>query len=301
MATTAIIRQSPRRGALHAVEQIQAGPEWFASWFDSDHYHRLYAARDDREAIRFLDELTTRLDLAHGAAVVDLGCGAGRHAAYLGTRGFDVTGIDLSARSLVRARLRNAPNVRFVRQDMREAFGAKRYDAVLSLFTSFGYFEEAADNLKVLCNVSSALKPGGVFVLDYLNPAYAEARLVPEETVRRTGVTYAVTRWSTADAIFKRILIYEDGRVRPLEFVERVAKLTIEDFRFMFLLCGLEVEGQFGSYDLDAFGTTRSPRQILVARKMDGLGYLRERCLRMRLNVSGVMPRYDASIDCGTR
>ncbi len=276
-------------------------PEWFATWFDSAHYHQLYADRDDREASQFLDRLTARLQIPQRLEVLDLGCGAGRHAAYLGTRGFRVTGIDLSSQSLARATLRQAPNVRFVRQDMRQPFGAREYGLVLSLFTSFGYFEEPADNLKVLCNVASALKPGGVFVLDYLNPAYAEARLVREETVRRPGVTYAIARWSTADAIFKRILIQEDGRVRPFEFVERVAKLTMEDLRFMFVLCGLEVEERFGTYGLDAFDPETSPRQILIARKMDGLGYLRDRCLRMRLNVSGVMPRYEASIDCGTR
>jgi len=54
--------------------------EWFASWFDSSHYHKLYAHRDETEAARFLDELIARLRPRHGARVLDLGCGAGRHS-----------------------------------------------------------------------------------------------------------------------------------------------------------------------------------------------------------------------------
>ena len=70
--------------------------EWFESWFDSPHYHRLYAYRDDTEAARFLDELIARLGLRRGARALDLGCGAGRHSKYLASKGFQVTGMDLA-------------------------------------------------------------------------------------------------------------------------------------------------------------------------------------------------------------
>ena len=75
-------------------------PEWFASWFDSEHYHRLYANRDQHEAGAFVDRLIERLDPAPGAAMLDLGCGSGRHSLSLAAHGFQVTGIDLSAASL---------------------------------------------------------------------------------------------------------------------------------------------------------------------------------------------------------
>ena len=66
------------------------GSEWFAGWFDSVHYHKLYAHRDDAEAARFLDALTTRLRPGSGARALDLGCGAGRHSRYLASKGLRV-------------------------------------------------------------------------------------------------------------------------------------------------------------------------------------------------------------------
>ncbi len=287
--------------AAVAVAADVAKPEWFTSWFDSEYYHQLYAGRDDAEAAAFLDRLVARLAPPSSAEILDLACGAGRHSAYLGAKGFQVTGIDLSAASIVRARARRAPNARFATQDMRQPFGNHAYDYVVSLFTSLGYFDDPAENLTVLRNVATALKPGGTLVVDYLNVRHAERRLVPEETVERNGTVFRISRWSDDEAFFKRIVVQRDGAARPLQFEERVAKLSLADFSFMFALCGFEIEQRFGDYELSPYDAEQSPRLILVARKMDGLGYLRERFLRMRLNVSGVMPRYEASIPCGTR
>ena len=287
--------------AAVAVAAHVSKPDWFASWFDSQYYHQLYAGRDDGEAAAFLDRLVTRLEPPSGAAILDLACGAGRHSAYLGAKGFQVTGIDLSAASIARARARHAPNACFVTQDMRQSFGDQGYDYVVSLFTSLGYFDELAENLTVLKNVAMALKPGGTLVVDYLNVRHAEGRLVPHETVERDGTVFRISRWSDDEAFFKRIVVQPRGTAQPLQFEERVAKINLADFSFMFALCGLEIEQRFGDYELSPFDAEQSPRLILVARKMDGLGYLRERFLRMRLNVSGVMPRYEASIPCGTR
>ena len=86
-------------------------PEWFEAWFDSPHYHQLYVHRDTAEAVTLVDRLIDRLQPAPGARVLDLGCGAGRHSRALAARGFDVTGLDLSAQSLARARRSETPNL----------------------------------------------------------------------------------------------------------------------------------------------------------------------------------------------
>jgi len=240
--------------------------EWFASWFDSSHYHALYAHRSDAEAARFIDRLVEREGLAEGAAVLDLGCGAGRHARRLASHGFDVTGLDLSAESLRRARPSESATLRFVRQDMRRPFGADRFDHILNLFTSFGYFEDVADHLAVVQNIAAALRPGGSVVIDYLNVRSAERHLNPEEVAERDGATYRISRWSDAAHIHKRIVI-DDGHGTPAEFAERVARLGIDDFRFMFALCGLSVQHTYGDYALSSFDADVSPRLIVVGRK----------------------------------
>src|SRR5262245_27604213 len=110
--------------ASHVASGLSRTADWFSSWFDSAHYHQLYARRDDEEAAGLIDRLIERDVLMPGSSVLDLGCGAGRHSKYLACRGFDVTGIDLSAESLKRARAGEAANLRFLRQDMRLPFRA---------------------------------------------------------------------------------------------------------------------------------------------------------------------------------
>jgi SAM-dependent methyltransferase len=242
-------------------------PEWFASWFDSAHYHRLYANRDGAEAARFLDQLLERGHLTRAARVLDLGCGSGRHAHYLASKGFDVTGLDLSAESLDRARADAPSNARFIRQDMRLPFRTCPFNHVLNLFTSFGYFADPADNVSVIHNVASSLKEEGTLILDYLNVHQAVNSLRPDETVERGEVAYRITRWADADDIFKRIVVEDPALERPLVFVERVARLTVDDFRFMFAVCGLAIETVYGDYSLGAFDEADSRRLILIARK----------------------------------
>jgi SAM-dependent methyltransferase len=235
--------------------------------------------------------------------MLDLGCGTGRHARRLAANGFDVTGLDLAADSIRVASLSEHARLRFARHDMRVPFGSGVFDCVLNLFTSFGYFETAEEHLAVVRNVSRSLKTGGRLVLDYLNVQRAEAELIPCETIERDGIRYQITRWASAAHIFKRIAIGEAAG-SAINFVEQVAKFSVEDFRMMFALYGMTLEQTYGDYGLGAFDAVTSPRLVMVARKTgaarDG-DYLRERFLRMRLSVSGEIPRYDASIFCGTR
>ena len=261
---------------MHArttTQEVPDKPEWFASWFDSPHYQALYAHRDAGEAAQFIDRLIERHCLTPGSRVLDLGCGTGRHSRYLASRGFDVTGLDLSAQSLRQARLNEVPNLRFVRQDMRLPFRSCPFDHVLNLFTSFGYFEDPADHLSVVGNITASLKSGGTLVLDYLNADSANTRAATEEVIEREDTVYRLFRWRDGANIYKRIVI-ENGHAAPLEYVERVARLSLADFRFMFALYGLCIEATYGDYTLAPFDAAISPRLILVAgkarREIDG-------------------------------
>ncbi len=144
---------------------------WFKQWFDSSFYHQLYANRDEKEAAAFIDELINELRPAADSRMLDLGCGSGRHSKYLGSKGFDVTGIDLAASSIRQAKRSETGKLRFYRHDMRIPFGRNAFDIVFNFFTSFGYFDDPSEDLKVVNNIYSALKPGGVLVMDYINSA----------------------------------------------------------------------------------------------------------------------------------
>jgi SAM-dependent methyltransferase len=285
--------------AATAARATTRRSEWFETWFDSFHYHKLYAYRDDAEAARFLGELIGRLEPRRGARVLDLGCGAGRHSKYLASAGLEVTGMDLSAGSIREAKTSERPGLRFLQHDMRVPFGRNAFDYVFNFFTSFGYFEEPDEHLAVVRNMATSLRPGGRLVLDYLNVQYAEARRTPDEVKEIDGITYRLTRWTDARHFFKRIVV-EDGTGEPLEYVERVARFTLADFEYMLAPHDLSIEEVLGDYRLGPYDSQTSPRMILVARKSGtgiGADYLRDRFFRMRLSVSGETPRYDASMN----
>ena len=246
--------------------KIGNNANWYKKWFDSAFYHQLYSNRSEKEATDFIDALMDELNPPPNATMLDLGCGAGRHAKWLAAKGFDVTGLDLAASSIRTAKKYEKAKLRFARQDMREPFGKNRFDYVFNFFTSFGYFKNDEDNHNVIRNICDALKPGGLLVLDYLNVAWSEERLVAEETKEIDGIIYHISRWTDERFFYKKIAI-EDMPAGHSEFVEQVAKFDLNDFDYMFEQNGLKLEKVYGDYRLNEYGSSESPRMILLAKK----------------------------------
>lgn len=108
------------------------------------------------------------LGLKPGDRVLDVPCGAGRHALELAKRGALVLGVDKTQSYLTAARKAGArqPRARFVQGDMRRLPFRGEFDAAMNLWTSFGYFARFSDDMKVLKGVARSLKPGGRFLID---------------------------------------------------------------------------------------------------------------------------------------
>jgi SAM-dependent methyltransferase len=240
---------------------------WYKHWFDSSFYHQLYANRNEKEAADFIDNLINELDLPANAPVLDLGCGAGRHAKQLCEKGFSVTGLDLSAASIWRARKMENDRLRFLKHDMRVPFGFNCFDAVFNFFTSFGYFTDNSENSTVIRNVSNSLKPGGIFVMDYLNPVVASKKLVPFEMKEIDGVFYKIERTEDEDFFYKKITIGAEGMSEPMVHVEQVRKFSLFDLDCLFRVNGLKLKEVFGDYGLGEFRREDSGRMILVGEK----------------------------------
>jgi SAM-dependent methyltransferase len=238
---------------------------WFKQWFDSSFYHQLYANRDEQEAASFIDELVNELQPAPGSKMLDLGCGNGRHSKYLASKGFDVTGLDLAASSIRQAKRWETEKLHFYRHDMRVPFGRNTCDYVFNFFTSFGYFDDPSDDRKVVNNIYSALKPGGLLVMDYINSVRSEKNLVPAEKKAIDGIIYTITRWTTDTHFFKKIRIENMGE--PVEHIERVKKFSVDDLKNLFTHCRLQLEKVYGDYHLNEYDIQTSPRLILIATK----------------------------------
>jgi SAM-dependent methyltransferase len=179
-----------------------------ADWYDDDTFwetFRDYMFNPTRlEQTRAeVDQLVALLKLRSGVPVLDLGCGIGRHSLEFARRGFTVTGVDRTARYLEQARdaaARENLNVEFVHSDMRAFVRREAFDGALSMFTSFGYFEDAADDLRVARNVYESLRPGAKLTIDINGKEVVAAKFRERDWNRRADGNHrdrgtASARW----------------------------------------------------------------------------------------------------------
>ncbi|WP_030765346.1 class I SAM-dependent methyltransferase [Streptomyces sp. NRRL F-2664] len=142
---------------------------WFADQaFWTDFYPHLFSAERAAQAERIV-ERSPLLRFPAGARVLDLCCGPGLFTVPLARAGHPVTGVDLSAPLLERARKRCADagvEVRLVEADMLAFAEPGAFDAVVNMFTSFGYLDRHEDNVQVLRNAHTSLAPGGTLLVD---------------------------------------------------------------------------------------------------------------------------------------
>ena len=241
-------------------------PEWFECWFDSPYYHVLYQNRDFSEAEGFIDNLINLLEPTRKDRFLDLGCGKGRHSIYLNKKGFDVTGIDLSEKSIACAKTQENKMLHFYKHDMRKIFRTNYYNVVVNLFTSFGYFEQDREDNAVINAISKALKPNGTVVLDFMNSKKITSLLPFQETKIVEGIEFRINKVVENNFIVKRIQFKDKGK--DYHFEERVKVLTLSDFEKYFGANKLKIVHLRGNYKLEEFDEKSSERLIIIAKKM---------------------------------
>ncbi len=239
---------------------------WFESWFDSPYYHILYSNRDKNEAETFLTNLLNRLHLPHGSQILDLGCGKGRHSKYLNEREYRVIGVDLSTRNIEYCKQFENETLEFYEHDMRKIFRTNYFDAVMNLFTSFGYFERDHENELVIQTASKALVKGGYFVLDFFNAHKALNDITPIEIKEVEGILFTIQKRIENGFIKKDISFEVKGK--KYNFHEEVKALFLENIHTFLINSGLSLLEKYGDYNLNPFNRENSSRLIIVARKL---------------------------------
>lgn len=241
---------------------------WFKDWFNSPYYHQLYFNRDKTEAAAFINKLIEYLKPAPGSTMLDVACGKGRHSMQLAGKGFDVTGIDLSAGSIYEALKNESDNLHFYQHDMRLPFWIRYFDYAFNFFTSFGYFRTQREHDNAIHCIATALKPGGCFVMDYLNVHYSEDHTVHNIEKEIEGVNYIITKWYDEHHFYKKIIVEDEAMEEPLIYTEKVAKFSLGDFTDMFAYQGLQIQEVYGDYDFKSYDVKKSPRLIMIAKKI---------------------------------
>ncbi len=239
--------------------------QWFENWFDSPYYHVLYKNRSFNEAELFIDNLINYLQINSDSKFLDAGCGKGRHSIYLNKKGYNVVGIDLSQASITCASQSNNERLQFFVEDMRKTDRINQFDYVLNLFTSFGYFENERDNFSTINCLGKALKPKGIFILDFMNAQKEIANLILHEKKIIEGIEFKISRSIENNFIVKQINFSDKGQ--EYNFQERVKALHLDDFRKYFDDNKLKILHLLGNYNLDEFNPVSSNRLIIIAQK----------------------------------
>jgi len=218
------------------------------------------------------------LNLHRNSRLLDLPCGQGRHSVILAKRGYAVTGVDLSQTMLGLAKKLAAAEkvrVRFVRADMRRIRFENEFDAAINMFSSFGYFQKEADNMKALKTLNRALKPGGKLLLDLLNKDWYLERLpISGKTWWRTGSNYVLEE-ATFDKKEKGwsnhiILVPSSGKAVHLYTYMRL--YTLWEIKNFLKKYSFKIKNVYGNYRGDRFSTS-SPRMIILAEKIASRSY----------------------------
>lgn len=230
--------------------------QWWQSFFDETYVEVWSAAGAFTRTREHADGIEHLLDGAPGREILDVACGFGRIAGHLHERAYDVTGIDLSAVQVRLARERN-PGPTYLQRDMREP-PAGPFDAVLNVYSSFGYFADRGDDIAALHAWYAVLRPGGLLIMDLFHRDAAAHAFGGDDAViergptRETGVTDWVTGRRTATITYGDVS--KTFQVRLYTATELVTELETAGFG------AIEVHG-----DLHA-SSQLSPTTRLVIR-----------------------------------
>jgi SAM-dependent methyltransferase len=152
--------------------------EWWQTFFGREYVAAWTAAGVFDNTDDEVEGIAALLALPAGARILDVPCGFGRIAGPLHARGYRVVGVDASSHQLALARERN-PGPEYRQGDMRVPPPDGPFDAVINVFSSFGYFDDGADDLRAARAWHEALRPGGVLVMTTMHRDYLARHFEP--------------------------------------------------------------------------------------------------------------------------
>lgn len=245
------------------------------TWHDDDSFWRdwrpmMFTPERWTRAPEEVGQILKLLKVKPGARILDLCCGPGRHSLELARRGFRVTGVDRTTfylRDARRLARKEKLDVEFVLADMRRFRRPRAFDAVVNMFTAFGYFKRQADDLRVLKNLFASLRPGGVLLLELIGKERI-AKIFNPRTWQRMpdGTIVLEERWLEDDFgwIENVWTMIRKGRTRAHKVAHRLYSGV--ELRNLLKQAGFARVKVFGNLDGSPYNQD-AQRLVLVARK----------------------------------
>lgn len=243
-----------------------------SSWYQEsfgESYIALYPHRDQTEANNDIADVCRFFNINKSAQILDLCCGGGRHLKAFRTLGYEhLTGLDLSGFLLSQAKTLLGDDTPLINGDMRKIPVDLSFDNIVSLFTSFGYFDDDHENTSVIDGVYKRLNRQGRYIVDTINPAFLRANLVGSETKDLADKQLVINRHITIDGkrIEKETLVSSKHDDTTERFFESVRLYNADEFNTMFEQAGFKEIKHYGSISGAAYEQT-SPRLITTGIK----------------------------------
>jgi SAM-dependent methyltransferase len=245
---------------------------WYVDFFREDYlnvYNSVFTAERAEKEVAFVE---LALELKGGARILDLCCGQGRHSVLFAQHGFQVTGLDLNPvyLDLTRRSARAAKvSVETIEADMRQIPFQDHFDAIVNMYSSFGYLESEADDLGVLESATKAIRPGGRLMLDMLNREWAITNYIQNDWhCGGDGTFYLEHRELDLASSHMHVTftIIAPGGQRRNSVGHHIRLYTLTEISRLLGQVGLHMTGVFGGYDAEpyAIGTRR---MIVLAQK----------------------------------
>jgi SAM-dependent methyltransferase len=233
----------------------------YASQYDSMYSGKSYSAECD-----LIDEAVKRYAVRRPIKLLDIGCGTGGHAFELSTRGYQVTGVDLSAEMLAAAQAKaNALDVnrqlRFLHGDARDFETGSTHDIAIMMFAVVGYLTSNTDVQKGLQNVRAQLEPGALFVCDFWygpsvlttrpSDRFREVASGPGGRLLRAASTALDTRRHLAEVTFRLWQLEGERVTHEVTEVHRMRYFFPMEFELLLAGAGFELKSMSAFPSLD--------------------------------------------------
>ena len=251
------------------------GSTWYVDFFRDDYlgvYNHLFTAERAEKEAAFAERA---LELKAGARILDLCCGQGRHSVPLARRGFQVTGLDLNPAYLElaqqSARKANV-TLKTIAADMRQIPFYDHFDAIVNMYSSFGYLESEAEDLKVLESAAKAIRPAGRLMLDMLNREWAVANYIQNDWHSGGDGTLYVERRDldlASSRMHVKFTIVGPHGGRRDSVGHHIRLYTLTETTRLLQQVSLNVTAVFGGFDAEPYAVD-TRRMIVLAQKVHG-------------------------------